>query len=114
MKIYSELYYYDKTGNLIRLKECDICKEFLFDRQNFVLLSSGKRYYICIEHDIDKSKKGALLSFWGHDKEDLSSSEVISLFRSEYRKNKINSDLIELFLTNPLKCKKKYGKKKIS
>ena len=47
------------------------------------------------------------MSFWGHNKEDLSSSEVISLFRKEYKKHEINVDKIDKFLDNPQKGIKK-------
>lgn len=115
MRAYSEIYYYNKDGEIVRLKDCEICKEFLFDRQNFILLLKNKRYYICIESDIDiKNKKGILFSFWGHNIENLNESEVISLYRSEYKKHKINIDIIKLFIKSPIKHIKNGKKKKVS
>lgn len=113
MKAYSEIYYYNKKGEIVKLKDCEICKEFLFDRQNFILLLKNKRYYICIESDLDlNKKKGVLFSFWGHNIEDLNESEVISLYRSEYKKHKINNDLIISFIKSPIKQVKNNGKRK--
>lgn len=115
MRAYSDLYYYNKRCELVKLKECEICNEFLYDRQNFILLKSKSRYYICIEHDIDKiNKKGVLFSFWGHDIDENSSGEIISLYRSEYRKNKITYEQIENFINNPINKKRRNAKKKIS
>lgn len=100
MNGYTIIYYYDKKCNLIKLKDCIIEKEFIFDRQNLILLSRNNRYYVCKEHS-KKDNGNILMSFWGHNKKDLSSSEVISLFRKEYKKHEINVDKIDKFLDNP-------------
>lgn len=120
MKTYSNIYYYDLKGELIKLNECIIHNLFTFDRQNFILLSKNNRYYICIEHSIiEKKKNNILLSFWGHSiSDDLTPSDIVSLFRKEYKKNKINNDLLLKYLDNPLKYSllknKKNGKKTVS
>lgn len=100
MSGYTIIYYYDINYNLIKLKECIIEKEFVFDRQNLILLSKNRRYYISKEY-LKKGNGKILISFWGHNKEDLSSSEVISLFRKEYKKHSIDSDKVDKFLEDP-------------
>lgn len=106
MSGYTIIYYYDINYNLIKLKECIIEKEFIFDRQNLILLLKNNRYYVCKEYS-KKDKGNILISFWGHNKEDLSSSEVISIFRKEYNRHEINVDKVDKFLNNPQKGIKK-------
>lgn len=124
-KEYSTLYYYDLKGELVKLDDCLIHNQFIFDKQNFVLLSKRKRYYVCMEHSIpEKKKKDILLSFWGYPlSEGLTSGEIVSIFRKEYKKNEINCELIQKFFDKPLKHSllkikkkrtKKNGEKKVS
>ena len=91
-----------EDGRKKTLKDCTIIKEFMYKRENFIIVSSSKYYRVCYIND-DKT----LYSFWCREMYDgntkLTYNEILSTFRKEYDKNNINGDLIRKFIKEPKK-----------
>lgn len=99
-----------ENGEKKKIKDCTLNREFMYNRNNFFLLSDKNFHYVCVN-----GSDNELYSIWSLSNKNLTYNECLSIFRKEYDKNGIQSDLISNFLKNPLKytlLKKKKTKKK--
>ena len=99
----TNIFYFKKDGgDIVKLKECNVLKTFIYNRNNFVLLEKNNFYWVCVN-----DKNDDLYSIWSKYKFnnviEVKTNEILSMFRKEYDKNKITKELIEKFLENPLK-----------
>lgn len=103
------LYYKREEGKRIKLKDCDIHRNFLFSKNDFFVVKKANMFFVCA------SVKGDLVSLWHHkDKvegEIFNVNDIMSLFRKEYSKNNITQEKLELFLDNPTEYEKQFPKK---
>jgi hypothetical protein len=114
MEIKTNICYFNKNnGEIVKLKDCSILREFMYNRNNFTIIEKNNIYWVCV-----LGEKDELYSIWSRNKNDESTphlNSVLSLFRKEYDRNGITNDLINKFLKNPLKTtllKIKKGRKK--
>lgn len=111
MEIKTNIFYFNKNnGDKIKLKDCIILREFMYNRNNFTLLEKNNIFWVCVIGDNEE-----LYSIWSRNKQEDGSSSintVLSLFRKEYDKNNISNDLINKFLKMPLKTSLLMTKKK--
>lgn len=103
------LYYSDKNCEIGKIKNCKYLNDFKYCRNDFMLCNKKLNYYVCI------SKDGELLSVWSHpikneDGNNYTPSEIMSVFRNNFTKNSITTDMVELFRDKPTSYKRKYLK----
>ena len=104
------LYYSREDKKRAVLKKCILLNEFMFSRNEFYLLRKDDIFFMCVSDD------GDLVMVWKHpvkkDGEEFTAGDVMSIFRKEYVKHGITMDMLNTYLTEPLKYEKKYLKKK--
>lgn len=103
---YTDVYYINKLGEYVKRKECILDKLFMFDRNDFILVHKNGYYYVGINYDIiinSKKRDNEIVLFWSHEMGDLLPGEIMGIFRKKYLENKINGELIENFIKEPLK-----------
>lgn len=109
----TDILFFNKEGEVKKQKDNVILKSFMYNRNNFTLLKKSNWFIVCVNND-----KNDLHQIWTLKNNDYNANEVLSIFRKEYDKNNITTDLIKKFLKEPLKytClkseKKKRNKKK--
>jgi hypothetical protein len=103
MNLRTNIFYFKKDGgDAVKLKDCNILKSFIYNRNNFTLLEKNNFYWVCTNN-----KNDDLCSIWSkykfNNENEIKTNEILSIFRKEYDKNKITKELIEKFLESPLK-----------
>lgn len=103
MEIKTNIHFFKKDdGSVIKLKDCSILREFMYNRNNFTILEKNNIYWVCVIGEKDE-----LYSIWSRNKNNngipLHVNELVNAFRKEYDKNKVTNELIGKFLKNPLK-----------
>lgn len=94
------LYFSKKEGKRIKLKDCELVTEFTFSKTLFFALKKNKYVFICC------SNNGDLILIKNY--KNIQPYEAASQFRTEYFKNKITKERLDLFLENPIEHEKKY------
>lgn len=95
--------FYDKDGEEKVIKNCELINDFMYARNNFFLTKKGCFFFVNV------SKNGDLLSVWSYETDNMTASEVMSLFRRKFQENNIDGDKLELFINDPLKYKNKHN-----
>lgn len=99
---YSDIFYYNKDGELKKIKKCSLLNEFVFKRQTFFLTKKSHFFMVCAEKD------GELISIWNTENKDAPQGEIMSVFRNIYLEKNITDDMLKMFIDQPVKYNKKY------
>ena len=96
---------YDKEkGKRVKLKDCEILTQFLFNKNECFLVKKGKFYAVCI------SSNEELVLLTKTVENGRTPGEIVADFRKGYLKHGITQDKIDLFIENPVEYCKKYKK----
>ena len=101
----TDVYYFNKKGELNVSKKHEIVKEFRYKDINFYLIYKNSFYGVCYAHE------GRLFSLCQRYN-NLTTSEVVKKFKEGFTTNKITLNDIETFIREPLKYVRKKAKKK--
>lgn len=98
-----DIYYFNKkNGDIEKLKDCTLKKNFIYKRCDFILVEKSHYFFICYSDE-----KKDLYNIWSRydiiDGELITDNQIMSYFRKEYDKKEITVDLIEKFIKEPLK-----------
>lgn len=102
------LRYDGEKGQRVKLRDCELITQFLFNRNNFYLVRRGNIYYVCLsvkEELVLLTKEKAVV-----DGIEITPGEAIGNFRKGYLKNGITQDKIDFFIEDPVKYCEKYNK----
>jgi hypothetical protein len=98
----TNIFIFNKEGERKKVKDCYLLRNFLFHRIDFFLTEDDYFYYVCVNDE-----KQDLISIWSRSKVNeginITSNEIMSLYRKEFDKNNITKELIEKFIKAPLK-----------
>lgn len=85
------------------IKRCILINSFTYKKIEFFTLSKVLNYYICLPTD------NLPLVLWSYPKDGKTNfNQVVSEFRKNFDKENITSEMVDLFVNNPKKYKKKY------
>lgn len=91
-----------------KYKDCEFIQNLRFMNREFYLVYRDGVYYMTTDKGADVASVYLKKEVDGAEK--LFPGEVVSLFRKEYLKHNITSDMVDLFLEDPVKYREKYGK----
>ena len=98
-----------EKGEWVTYRDCEFLQNLKFAGREFYLVYKNGCFFICTDKGDDlvsvylkKEMDGGYKTLPG---------EVVSEFRKKYLKLGVTSEMFELFLDNPVKYQKKYGKK---
>lgn len=99
----TDIYYFNKKGELNISKKHEIVKEFRYKDINFYLIYKDGFYGVCYAYE------GRLFSLCQRYN-NLTPSEVVKKFKEGFTANKITLDDIKTFIREPLKYARKKKK----
>ena len=89
-------------------RDYEIKQNLRFVNHEFYLLYKDGVYFVAVEKDGDI--KSVYFKKENEDGYKLFPGEVVAMFRKEFLKRGITSEMLDLFLDNPQEYKKKYTK----
>lgn len=107
----TDIIYYTEDGKGTgKIRNCSLYNEFVFKHNTFIVTGKVLYYYVCL------SKDGELLIAWSYPRKDNDNNErtvaeVMSAFRKFYSERGVTDEMLDVFIHDPIKFKKKYKKK---
>lgn len=98
----TSIFYFDKEdGRKTKLNDCEIRKNFIYKRCDFILVFKKNYFFVCYVNN-EKEFYNIWSSYDIIDNELMSDNQILSVFRKEFDKNNIDKELIEKFINKPL------------